>query len=103
MSILKDMLSYWVQGKEVFVGDHVSIESPNVIEAVEEIQQAELTSSTSNDCVSSQTQALPSLPSTSNSCSTFVDDPNCIPGRKLEILRIQYGHAAAAEISFWTR
>ena len=28
---------------------------------------------------------------------------NCIPGRKSGILRIQYGHAAAAEISFWTR
>ena len=30
----------------------------------------------------------------------------CIPGRKSGILRIQYGHAAAAaaaEISFWTR
>ena len=28
---------------------------------------------------------------------------DCIPGRKSGILRIQYGHAAAAEISFWTR
>ena len=30
---------------------------------------------------------------------------HCIPGRKSGILRIQYGHAAAAaaEISFWTR
>ena len=30
----------------------------------------------------------------------------CIPGRKSGMLRIQYGHAAAAaaaEISFWTR
>ena len=27
----------------------------------------------------------------------------CIPGRKSGILRIQYSHAAAAEISFWTR
>ena len=27
----------------------------------------------------------------------------CIPGRKSGILRIRYGHAAAAEISFWTR
>ena len=33
------------------------------------------------------------------------DISNCIPGRKSGILRIQYGHAAAAaaEISFWTR
>ena len=32
-----------------------------------------------------------------------LDTYNCIPGRKSGILRIQYGHAAAAEISFWTR
>ena len=83
MSILKDILSYWVQGKVVFVGEHVSIETPNAtapnspsIKYVEDIQQAELTSSTSDDCVSSQTQVLPSVPSTSQSCSTSVDDPN---------------------------
>ena len=28
---------------------------------------------------------------------------HCILGRKSGILRIQYGHAATAEISFWTR
>ena len=29
---------------------------------------------------------------------------HCIPGRKSGLLRIQYGHAAAAaEISFWMR
>ena len=28
---------------------------------------------------------------------------NCIPRRKSEILWIQYSHAAATEISFWTR
>ena len=33
----------------------------------------------------------------------MIDLSNCIPGRKSGILRIQYGHAAAAEISFWTR
>ena len=31
------------------------------------------------------------------------DTSYCIPGRKSGILRTQYGHTAAAEISFWTR
>ena len=94
MSTLKEILSYWVLGKEVFVGEHVSIEIPNATEdiqqaemtssiediqqaeltaSIEDIQQAELTSSTSEDTISSQTQALPSVPSTSQSCSTFID------------------------------
>ena len=42
---------------------------------------------------------------TSNGPKAFTVMISCIPGRKSRILRIQYGHAAAAaaEISFWTR
>ena len=35
--------------------------------------------------------------------SVLCPDCHCIPGRKSGIFRIQYGHAAAAEISFQTR